>query len=311
MPEKLAHLRLPLLRLLRFVRRVVVHFFQNKGLLLAGAVGYNTLLSLIPLLAILLVVLSHVFDEQRILVAVATELKFIIPGKSQEFTAALAAFMRERHLIGGIGGLVLLFFSSLAFRMLEDAMAVIFKHHAREQRHPFISAIIPYVFIGFIGLGLGTVTVITGILDSFAGRSLLLFNRHLNMDIVETYILQGVGMIGLIMMLTSIYMVMPTAKVGLKRALIGGITSACLWEIVRTFLVWYFDNISIVNVVYGSLATVIIVLLSLEVAAVIILVGAQIIAELEHSAERGLPWYIDPDDPGAHGEQAPTAPPQP
>ncbi len=308
MPEKLAHLRLPLLRLLRFVRRVVVHFFQNKGLLLAGAVGYNTLLSLIPLLAILLVVLSHVFDEQRILVAVATELKFIIPGKSQEFTAALAAFMRERHLIGGIGGLVLLFFSSLAFRMLEDAMAVIFKHHAREQRHPFISAIIPYVFIGFIGLGLGTVTVITGILDSFAGRSLLLFNRHLNMDIVETYILQGVGMIGLIMMLTSIYMVMPTAKVGLKRALIGGITSACLWEIVRTFLVWYFDNISIVNVVYGSLATVIIVLLSLEVAAVIILVGAQIIAELEHSAERGLPWYIDPDDPGAHGEQAPPRP---
>jgi membrane protein len=308
LPEKLAHLRLPLLRLLRFVRRVVVHFFQNKGLLLAGAVGYNTLLSLIPLLAILLVVLSHVFDEQRILVAVATELKFIIPGKSQEFTAALAAFMRERHLIGGIGGLVLLFFSSLAFRMLEDAMAVIFKHHAREQRHPFISAIIPYVFIGFIGLGLGTVTVITGILDSFAGRSLLLFNRHLNMDIVETYILQGVGMIGLIMMLTSIYMVMPTAKVGLKRALIGGITSACLWEIVRTFLVWYFDNISIVNVVYGSLATVIIVLLSLEVAAVIILVGAQIIAELEHSAERGLPWYIDPDDPGAHGEQAPPRP---
>jgi YihY family inner membrane protein len=308
LPEKLAHLRLPLLRLLRFVRRVVVHFFQNKGLLLAGAVGYNTLLSLIPLLAILLVVLSHVFDEQRILVAVATELKYIIPGKSQEFTAALAAFMRERHLIGGIGGLVLLFFSSLAFRMLEDAMAVIFKHHAREQRHPFISAIIPYVFIGFIGLGLGTVTVITGILDSFAGRSLLLFNRHLNMDIVETYILQGVGMIGLIMMLTSIYMVMPTAKVGLKRALIGGITSACLWEIVRTFLVWYFDNISIVNVVYGSLATVIIVLLSLEVAAVIILVGAQIIAELEHSAERGLPWYIDPDDPGAHGEQAPPRP---
>jgi YihY family inner membrane protein len=115
-------------------------------------------------------------------------------------------------------------------------------------------------------------------------------------------------MIGLIMMLTSIYMVMPTAKVGLKRALIGGITSACLWEIVRTFLVWYFDNISIVNVVYGSLATVIIVLLSLEVAAVIILVGAQIIAELEHSAERGLPWYIDPDDPGAHGEQAPPRP---
>lgn len=299
MPEKLAYIKLPLLRVLRFVRRVVTHFFENKGLLLAGAVGYNALLSLIPLLAILLVILSHIFDEQRILVAVATELKFIIPGKSQEMTAALAAFMRERHVVGGVGALVLLFFSSLAFRMLEDAMAVIFKHHVREQRHPFISAILPYMYIGFIGVGLGAVTVITGFLDSFAGRSLLLFNRHLNMDIVESYILQGVGMVGLIFMLTSIYMVMPTAKVGLKRALIGGITSACLWEIVRTFLVWYFDNISLVNVVYGSLGTVVIVLLSLEAAAVIILLGAQVIAELERGAERGLPWYMDPDDEDA------------
>jgi YihY family inner membrane protein len=291
-----------MLRVLRFIRRVVSHFIANKGLLLAGAVGYNTLLSLVPLLAILLVVLSHIFDEQRILVAVATELKFIIPGKSQELTAALAAFMRERHLIGGIGGLVLLFFSSLAFRMLEDAMATIFKHHVRERRHPFISAVIPYIYIGFIGLGLAALTIITGFLDSFAGRSLLLFNRHLNVDIIEAYILQAVGMIGLIVMLTSIYMVMPTAKVGLKRALIGGITSACLWEIVRTFLVWYFDNISLVNVVYGSLATVVIVLLSLEVAALIILLGAQIIAELERCAERDLPWYVDPDSPDNHAD---------
>jgi uncharacterized BrkB/YihY/UPF0761 family membrane protein len=50
-------------------------------------------------------------------------------------------------------------------------------------------------------------------------------------------------------------------------------------------------------VIYGSLATVIVVLLGLEIGAIILLLGAQIIAELEHSAEHGCPWYIDPDNP--------------
>ncbi len=38
-----------------------------------------------------------------------------------------------------------------------------------------------------------------------------------------------------------------------------------LWEIIRHALGWYFGNLSQVTVVYGSLATAIIVLLSLEI----------------------------------------------
>jgi Ribonuclease BN-like family. len=44
---------------------------------------------------------------------------------------------------------------------------------------------------------------------------------------------------------------------------------------------WYFGTLSQVSVVYGSLATGIIVLLSLEVAATLLLLGAQVIAEYE------------------------------
>ena len=40
-------------------------------------------------------------------------------------------------------------------------------------------------------------------------------------------------------------------------------------------------SVSLVNVVYGSLATVVVVLLTLEAAAIILLLGAQVIAELE------------------------------
>jgi len=54
-----------------------------------------------------------------------------------------------------------------------------------------------------------------------------------------------------------------------------------LWEITRHVLVWYFGTLSQVGVVYGSLTTAVAVLLSLEIAATLLLLGAQIIAEYE------------------------------
>lgn len=47
--------------------------------------------------------------------------------------------------------------------------------------------------------------------------------------------------------------------------LLAGATAAALWEIIRHALARYFGTLSQVSVVYGSLATAIIVLLSLEI----------------------------------------------
>ena len=82
-------------------------------------------------------------------------------------------------------------------------------------------------------------------------------------------------------MLTSVYLVMPAGRLRMRHALIGGVTAAVLWEITRHVLVWYFATLSQVNVVYGSLTTAIVVLLSLEIAATLLLLGAQVISEYE------------------------------
>jgi YihY family inner membrane protein len=112
------------------------------------------------------------------------------------------------------------------------------------------------------------------------------------------------GLLGLVLLFTMFYKIMPVAKVSFRRALAGGLTAAILWEIARYLLVIYYTKVSIVNVIYGSMATIIIVLLTLEVVALILLLGAQVIAELQRNANLGIPWYQDPknidptEDPG-------------
>ena len=56
---------------------------------------------------------------------------------------------------------------------------------------------------------------------------------------------------------------------------------AFVWEIIRQGLAWYLMTFSQVSLVYGSLTTAIVVLLSLEIAATLLLLGAQVIAEYE------------------------------
>ncbi|MDH3933559.1 MAG: YihY/virulence factor BrkB family protein, partial [Gammaproteobacteria bacterium] len=71
-------------------------------------------------------------------------------------------------------------------------------------------------------------------------------------------------------------------------ALVGGVVATLLWEITRHALIWYFASLSFVSIIYGSLATTIIILLSFEFAAIILLLGAQVIAEYERIDHGGV-----------------------
>src|ERR1039457_1168821 len=138
-----------------FVLRVLKGFKANQGLLLAGAVAYYTLLSLIPLLILLLIVLSHVIDQGRLLSTLAEYLEFVAPGAGVAIVDNLRTVLANRGVIGGVVTITMILSSALAFAVLENAMSVIFFHRVRVQRRRFIvSAVLPYTFILSLGIGL-------------------------------------------------------------------------------------------------------------------------------------------------------------
>ena len=78
---------------------------------------------------------------------------------------------------------------------------------------------------------------------------------------------------------------MPIGKTPLKHAIIGGVAATLLWEITRQLLGLWYSNVSQVNMIYGTLTTVVILLLIIEAGAVILLLGAQVIADVETRAQ--------------------------
>jgi YihY family inner membrane protein len=266
-----------------FALQVLRAFQANQGLLLAGAVAYYALLSIVPLLILMVIVLSSVIDQQVLLATIAKALEYVVPGESRAVSAELKALLEHSQLIGWMLFITMLFFSSLGFNVLEKAISVIFLHRLRTTKRPFfVSLLLPFVYNFFIGAALFVGTFIMVYLLALGDANLVLFGHSWSLGGFSRLMIGGVGVVAEILLISAIYYFMPVGGLTAKHALIGGATAGLLWELIRHVLSWYYGSMSQVSVVYGSLTTAIVVMLTFEVGATLLLLGAQVIAEYEN-----------------------------
>ena len=269
-----------------FLMRVLGRFRQNQGLLLAGAIAYYALLSIIPLLILILIVLSHFMDPEQLIGTMSTFLELAVPGYAAALTEQVRVFIRYRGLIGTVGILILLFFSSIAFTVLENAISVIFHRVRVRRRHFLISSIIPYLFILLITLGVLSLSFIVGALEPLESTMLVVFGHKFGLGFIFSLAVYVLGFVAEVFLITAFYLVLPVGPTTFRHALIGGLAATILWEITRRVIVWYYRTFTFVNLIYGSFASVVVFLLGVEAVALIVLLGAQVIEELEHVNEK-------------------------
>ncbi len=265
-----------------FLWRVIRDFMHNKGLLLSGALAYYTLLSIVPMSILALTVLSHFIGEEQLFQTLSTYAGMVIPGYASILAEQVQIFLKHRQTVGIIGFLAMLFFSSMAFGVLQNALSVIFVRRVKiSHRNFLLSAVIPYLYVFAVGLGILLVSSVTGALEMLEKRQLMLFGWSLSLEVTSKAALYVLGVLCEVLLLSSMYLVMPVVTVSFRHALIGGVTATILWEITRHALIWYYSTLSLVNIIYGSFATTVVALLITEAASLIVLLGAQVIAELE------------------------------
>jgi len=214
-------------------------FRANQGILLAGAVAYYALLSIVPLLILTVIVLSHIVDQHELVQTISRYLGWLMPGQSEAIVAELRNFLEHRDVIGWILLVSMLFFSSLAFTVLENAMSVVFYHRvAIRRRHFLVSALMPYGYILLLGFGLLLITLVAGSLQAIGAEYVQFLGYTWSLDGLSGTLLYLLGFAGEVFVLTSIYLVMPVGRLSIQHALFGAVTAAVLWEISRHILVW-------------------------------------------------------------------------
>ena len=271
---------------LDFVWRVFRGFRKNQGILLAGAIAYYALLSVVPFLILTVIALSHWVSQDELLETLGRYLEWLVPSQSTALLLDLTHFLENGIAIGVVLLATLLFFSSLAFSVLEKSMAVIFSHRGMvKKRHFLTSALLPYCLVFFLGAGLLVVTVVSVSLQGLALMSITFLEWHWSLSGLARVLLYLLGLATETIILSAIYYLVPVGRTALHHALIGGFIMAALWEIIRHLLVWYFTTLSRASIVYGSLTTAVVALFSMEIIATLLLLGAQVISEYERYSD--------------------------
>ncbi|WP_412480053.1 YihY/virulence factor BrkB family protein [Azonexus sp. IMCC34839] len=277
----------PLTSAFHLLTQTLGSFQRNQCLLLAGAIAYYGLLSVIPLLVLSALAVAHFVEPAVFLQAAGPFLEWLAPSQSAALLADIAGVLERRGTLSLVLLGTMLFFSAMAFSAVDKAMSVIFAHRAEaNRRHTLVSLILPYGFVCLLGLALLVLTGISLWLQGAEYGAALLAQLGHGIGPFGLYLC---GVLAEVVILGLIYLLMPVGRTRFSHALVGGAVAAVCWEVARHVLLWYFTSISRAGVVYGSLTTAVVSMLGMEIAAIVLLLGAQAIAEYEKQGLSSIP----------------------
>ncbi len=257
----------------RVVRGTAEGLNRNEAGLRAAALAYQGLLSLFPLLLFLVFLASQVIALGDVRPSLDSYLDRALP------TAAGIRFvkeiidetMRNSGSLGLVGGLGLLWTSSALFSHLESSLNVIWNAPRR--------AVWSRRLRGLAGvLILGTLFIIAIALSALPALPFL-DQSDPRLDFLDL----GVGVAAEVLLLWFIYRWLPNSPVRFISALAGAVLAALLWEAAQFgFRVYLTSGLTNFGAVYGTLASVIGLILWAYLTGIILFLGAEFSAALQN-----------------------------
>ena len=261
--------------------RVYANISKHRILALAAGMTYYSILAIFPAIAALVAVYG-LFSDPSMIARHLDQLGGFLPDGAIEVAREQLTRVASKGsgtlgltFLAGLG--VSLWSSNAAMKSLFDTLNIV---HDEEEKRGFVrlNAISLSFTVGgvlFVIAALGSIVIIPVILDyvgfSNWGAFLLRVGRWPAMLLVLTFAL------------AIIYRYGPSREAPRWRWITWGSAIAALfWLIVSGGFSWYATNFGNFNATYGSLGAVVGFMTWLWISAIVILLGAEVDAEMEH-----------------------------
>ncbi len=237
--------------------------------LTASALGFVTILSLVPLLAAFLFIGARTFSEYQ--PKVIELLADLLPYTEAALSEKLQEFLVQAQSVRGIGVLFFILSALAAFSTVERAIN---RAWGLSGRRPFRQKLQSFTLLLFWGsLLLGAAFSVAVSLGQEAG---------LGSWLSDSGMLRLLPPLGLLAGLTMLYWLVPYTKVDFRFALLGGTLATLLLTGLRAGFSVFVSTFTGFKVVYGSFAVTLFFMISIQIAWLIILAGNQLTYVAQH-----------------------------
>ncbi len=270
-------------RLSRHVLSIARHTADDGVATLATAIAYAALLSVFPLLILVIALLSIFIAPAAAQETVISALAPYLPADAVTLVHdTLRAVVRTRGTASLIASLVLLWGATSVASTARHALNRVLK----------VSR--PRSFLGRKLVELALVLLGGGFLSlSLIASTALTLVAAVRPLAVATDAVRGGGAAVLLTAVgpwlfsaaafLTVYRFLPNERVSWRSLLVGTGVAVLLFEGAKGIFFWYLRTLSGYSMVYGPLAGVVVFLVWVYLAAIILLLGGEVIAEMERS----------------------------
>ena len=260
-------------------------FNGDNGFFLSSGITFNILINLIPFILLLSALVgTYLYNDQEVLDHMHAYLRDMVPAFDPKIMSNLMDVIQNRQIVGILGFVGLLWFSTWVFSSLRIAFNIVFQ--VEKSRGIFRGIVIDLVMILLAGILLLVSLILSSLVTFLQG-----YQGQIPMAIGPTiqWILKYVLPFFLTFcMFFLVYKVIPHTKVHFKPALQAALFTALLWELAKHLFGWYVVHLAQYSIFYGSLSTVVIFVLWLYYSSMILVVGAEFAYFLEKDRQRSM-----------------------
>ena len=266
-------------RVRHLVAHVWRHFGEDRLFDEAASLSYTSLLSMVPLLAVVFGVASifPVFQQWSEQLQSFVFSNFV-PTSGDQIQAYLAGFLESVGKLTLTGTLVLIVTALLLMIRIERTFNLIWRVPTARSISSRIAMYWAVLTLGPLALGAAIALSAQPVFEQVA------------MGAANHSYWRSLGIFSLSWLaFTLMFLLVPNRRVHLTHALVGAFLSALLFGLAKNAFVTFVANASF-NVIYGALATIPIFLFWLYLVWIVILLGASLAASLTTFNDRKVDW---------------------
>lgn len=253
--------------IVRKARRVAVQtakgFFGDRGPDLAASLTFSTLLMAVPLAATFAILLATFFRENDL--AILDAVNMALPYQSARITANLREFIDSAKTVSGVGVAVLVATSLRLIFIIEDTVNHVW---GAPKRRRLLARMVVYT----VGLFAGA--LLLGVFVSGIGQ----LRKQAAVENILASALFGRLFAALVVAaaLTLLYRFLPNARVSWGSAALAAAIVSLSLRIIKIGFALYFTFFHTINIIYGSLSLILLLLLSLFFFWELVLAGVEL-----------------------------------
>jgi len=265
-------------RLLRLVVIINQRFSETKALEAAAAIAYYAIFSLFPLLLFLIAIYSSVLKSDELKAQVLTSCDQFLPGSRDIVSENIRQVIELRGTVGLLGMIVLLWSATGVFAGIAQNINQAWKNaparhflHERFLALSMIAGLICFVVVSLIATAAFNLTIQ---IAPLMGHEVMA-----GMSFAGRWFVRLMPFFGILTLFTLLYRLVPNTRVRWREAFSGALCAAGCWEVTKEVFAWYLgSDWNSYQLVYGSLAAVVALLLWVYICSIIILFGAHLSA---------------------------------